>query len=206
LINALSRREVAIVSDEPGTTRDLVEVALDLDGVKVRLIDTAGLRQDVSSAVERIGIERATKKAAQADLVLMLAEGSAAPELTLPQGVPAVRVATKLDLGSDGKPAWAEFGISTLTGHGVGELVAVLAQYARQAAGSTDILPFRERHVGYLRACVQSVENALAMRDSGLEECAELLRVAAAQLGRITGATDVEELLGTIFSKFCIGK
>lgn len=205
LINAMARREVAIVSDEPGTTRDLVEVALELNGLKVRLIDTAGLRQHASSAVERIGIERATAKAAEADLVLALGEGSELPGQPLPADVPFLRVATKLDLAAGARPAWADLAISTATGEGVEQLVAAIAKHASDAAGEASQLPFKERHVAILRNCVELLKFALGAEE-GIETRAEYLRDAASQLGRITGASNVEELLGSIFSSFCIGK
>jgi tRNA modification GTPase len=221
LLNTLARREVAIVSDEPGTTRDLVELSLDLDGLKVRLTDTAGIRHGAGK-VEAIGIERAKQRAEAADLVLLLVDASAEagerPSLDNPN---IIHIWTKADLvpGEDIPIAPDEatgpgimarrptLKVSSLTGQGIGELLAVLGEKAKEAAGkSGDILPSRLRHVDLLNETAAYLDAALAGNDKDLELRADDLRLAADRLGRISGAVDVEDLLDVIFSQFCIGK
>lgn len=214
LLNALARRDAAIVSDEPGTTRDLVELALDLDGVKVRLTDTAGIRDDAGK-VEAIGIERARKRAETADLVLLLTDG-----LGVGSDIPAVvnpnviHIRTKSDLkdrwtaqGSDDAGAGQFLSVSSLTGEGIAALMDILGERAKQAAGdSGDVLPSRLRHVKLLDETAAYLGEALLASHRELELRADDLRLAADRLGRISGAVDVEDLLDVIFSQFCIGK
>lgn len=208
LFNALARREAAIVTDEPGTTRDLLEVVLDLNGVKVRVTDTAGLR-DAPGKVEAIGIEKAREKARTADLVLVL-EDLANPVAIgdMPAGIPALRIGTKADLLRDGQPAGAyDAAISTMDGTGLAELLAEIGRRAAAAIGDAgDILPSRLRHVDLLNETKRFLISALSGQDRGQELRAEELRLAADRLGRIVGAVDVEDLLDVIFSQFCIGK
>lgn len=200
LLNALAKRDVAIVSDEAGTTRDLIEVALDLDGVKVRVTDTAGLREG-SGKVERIGIDRARQRAAEADLVILLSD-------TGDWGAwdgQTLRVASKTDIRPvDGK---GDLAVSVRTGEGLDRLVEMLARRAGEAAGAGgEILPSRERHVALLRLCRTELLGAADGDRSGPEVRAEALRRAGDALGRLTGRIDVEDLLDVIFGEFCIGK
>ncbi|MBN9222023.1 MAG: tRNA uridine-5-carboxymethylaminomethyl(34) synthesis GTPase MnmE [Mesorhizobium sp.] len=210
LFNALARRDAAIVTDEPGTTRDLLEVVLDLGGLRVRLTDTAGLRE-AAGKVEAIGIEKAMAKADRADLVLLL-EDMATPKAVgpLPGAQPALRVGTKFDLvSSSATPDTVvryDLVISTVDGAGVEALLAEIGKRAASAAGSIgDVLPSRLRHVELLgetsRHLVRTMDSS-----AGQELRAEELRLAADRLGRIVGAVDVEDLLDVIFTQFCIGK
>lgn len=204
LFNALARREVAIVTDEPGTTRDLLEVILDLNGMMIRVVDTAGLRE-AAGKVEAIGIERARAKAGEADLVLLL-EDIAAPVSTgdIPAGVPLLRIGTKADLGAVPSREY-DLAISSTTGAGLSGLLDEIGRRATLAIGDMgDVLPSRLRHVELL-AEAQDFLSAAAMGLSQ-ELRAEELRLAADRLGQITGAVDVEDLLDVIFSQFCIGK
>lgn len=208
LLNALAQRDAAIVSDEPGTTRDLVELSLDLDGVKVRLTDTAGIREGAGK-VEAIGIDRARLRAESADLVLMLQDmtdtSASAPSTT---NVNVLRVGTKADLLAPGADVskWTRQ-VSSATGSGVRELLDLLSVWAVEAVGNSgDILPSRLRHVELLRSCASALGDALGGADQALELRADDLRRAADHLGRITGAVDTEDLLDVIFSQFCIGK
>lgn len=203
LLNALAKRDVAIVTEIAGTTRDLVEVALDLEGVKVIVTDTAGLRES-SDPVERIGIERALNAAARADLVLELnAPGGHSVERSALGDAPIIRVSTKADLHAgrgEGGPC-----ISAITGEGLPELVQDIARRAGAAARIDAVVPSRSRHVTLLSEGSGHIGRALSWQ-RGLELAAEELRLASISLGKIVGMTDVEELLGVIFSEFCIGK
>ena len=211
LFNALARRDAAIVTDEPGTTRDLLEVALDLGGLLVRLTDTAGLR-DAPGKVEAIGIEKARAKAGRADLLLSLQDLAAPKDAgPLPDVAPVLSVGTKLDL-LDEQAAQAaaesyDLVISAWNGTGVETLLAEIGRRAASDAGSMgDVLPSRLRHVELLgeanRHLLRATEDGLM----GQELRAEELRLAADRLGRIVGAIDVEDMLDVIFAQFCIGK
>ncbi|KRB29577.1 tRNA modification GTPase TrmE [Mesorhizobium sp. Root695] len=207
LFNALARRDAAIVTDEPGTTRDLLEVTLDLQGLRVRLTDTAGLR-DAPGKVEAIGIEKAKAKAHGADLLLLLRDVADPKDIgPLPTGTPALRVGTKLDLLESGSAGDYDIGISVRDGTGVEALLAEIGRRATEATGSVgDVLPSRLRHVELLGAANSHLLRAIDDRTAGQELRAEELRLAADRLGRIVGAIDAEDMLDVIFSQFCIGK
>jgi tRNA modification GTPase len=211
LFNALARRDAAIVTDEPGTTRDLLEVTLDLRGLRVRLTDTAGLR-DAPGKVEAIGIEKARAKAHGADLLLLLQDVADPRDIgSLPPTAPTMRIGTKLDLLENraAKDAGEDYDlvISVMSGAGVDELLAEIGQRAASAAGSVgDVLPSRLRHVELLGETNRHLLRATDGRTGGQELRAEELRLAADRLGRIVGAIDVEDMLDVIFSQFCIGK
>jgi len=205
LLNALAARDVAIVTEEAGTTRDLIEVPLDLGGVKVLVTDTAGLR-DNAGRVETVGIARARERAAEADLILSLTDLSAPVAVADRFGSVSIwTIGTKADLIGD-IPA-AEYGhaISVRTGLGLDRLMEALAAAATAAASVTGVLPSRLRHVELLSQCRMLLFSAV-VGGRALELRAEELRRAGDALGKIVGAVDVEELLGTIFSNFCIGK
>lgn len=205
LLNALAKREVAIVTDTPGTTRDLIEVSLDLQGIKVIITDTAGIRQ-TDDNVEIIGVRKALEAAEKADLVLKLFDQSA-DEIdstidTDPK--PILSVATKIDLGQH-QIRDCDYRISAITGEGLEQLVEGIASHAQTAATSTsNVIPTRLRHVTLLRTTRESILQACEAFEPELQ--AEELRHASDSLGKITGSVDVEELLGVIFSEFCIGK
>ncbi|QKC87818.1 tRNA uridine-5-carboxymethylaminomethyl(34) synthesis GTPase MnmE [Mesorhizobium sp. NZP2234] len=211
LFNALARRDAAIVTDEPGTTRDLLEVLLDLDGMRVRLTDTAGLR-DAPGKVEAIGIEKARAKADRADLLLLLEDiqslGDVGP---LPGTAALLRVGTKVDL-LDEQAAREAAGrydvvISAVKGTGVEALLSEIGRRAAEAAGDIgDVLPSRLRHVELLGEANCHLLRATDNGAAGQELRAEELRLAADRLGRIVGAIDVEDMLDVIFGQFCIGK
>jgi tRNA modification GTPase len=205
LLNYLAGRDVAIVSDEPGTTRDVLEVALDLRGVKVIVFDTAGIRAGAGK-VEAIGIDRARRVPAEADLVLALEDLSGGPRIDLPGSSPAARIGTKLDLVTDLRHA-PELCVSTVSGKGIDGLVAYLADAAAVAArpASEGIVPTRQRHIELVGAAVSAICASLD-ESRALELRAESLRQAGDELGRLTGAIHPEEVLGAIFSSFCIGK
>lgn len=203
LLNALARREAAITSSVAGTTRDVIEVRMDLGGLPVTLLDTAGLRES-SDAVETIGIARAIARAEAADLRIFLLDGEEVP-LGLTPTAEDLMVRAKADLngGTSGMLA-----VSGLTGQGLPELVAaVQARLSGRAAG--DGILIRERHRLAIGRAIRAIESAQdALKESGpeLELVAEHLRGATRALDSLTGRVDVEDLLDEIFSSFCIGK
>lgn len=207
LLNALARRDIAIVTEVAGTTRDVLSVDLSLAGFSVKLFDTAGLRE-TDELVEREGIRRARQVIADADLVLLLSEkpGYFRIDEVLPENVPVIRVATKVDRPL---PSWApsdaDIFLSTRTGEGMADLLTALQSHLPDLAGRTALaMPSRKRHVDCLRQASAALERSLISSD--LELRAEQLRQAGDALGRITGRVDVENLLDVIFSEFCIGK
>ena len=211
LLNRLARREAAIVSPHAGTTRDVIEVHLDLDGYPVTLIDTAGVR-DTHDPVEQEGVRRARDRARTSDLVLWLVDANdkTAP---LPQNedghAPVWIVRNKVDLiGGKGEGgAGAQFDISAAQGDGVPELIAALVAYAQDYFGAGEMaLVSRARHRTLLRETVEALDRAGRSAGSGDELLAEDLRIAIHSLGRLIGRVDVEDILDVIFREFCIGK
>lgn len=211
LLNRLARREAAIVSPHAGTTRDVIEVHLDLDGYPVTLIDTAGVR-DTHDPVEQEGVRRARDRARTSDLVLWLVDAndnSALPPKNDDDHAPVWIVRNKVDLvgGNGDGAARAQFDISASRGDGVSELVAALVTYARDYFGSGEMaLVSRARHRTLLRETVAALERAGRSADKGDELLAEELRIGIHSLGRLTGRVDVEDILDVIFREFCIGK
>jgi tRNA modification GTPase len=208
LLNALAGSDVAIVSDEPGTTRDLIEIKLDLGGFPVLVTDTAGLRE-TEAKVEKIGIGRALERAAAADLVLALTDLSdpVAPVLDVAEDGATLRVGTKSDLVAGSAAGDYDFIISTRTQEGFGALLGALTTRVELAAGNlADPLPTRRRHMELLVETSEEVDAAICEATAPLEVRAEYLRRASHSLGRITGDVDVEDILDVVFSQFCIGK
>jgi tRNA modification GTPase len=197
---------VAIISDEAGTTRDLLEVKLDLNGIPVYVTDTAGLRE-TESAVEKIGIERARERASEADLILLLEDMNDPIDVALNEpDVEIWRIGTKADLKKN-QLARCTFQISIKNGSGLDELLAALQSFAEERIGQiNDAVPTRQRHINLLRSTLTEIETAAERDDLPLELRAENMRRASQYLGRITGDVDVEEILDVIFSQFCIGK
>jgi len=221
LLNRIARREAAIVSPIPGTTRDVIEVHLDLGGYPVTLLDTAGIR-DSFDPVEQEGVRRARHRASEADLVLWVydATDGAAPSGARPLGESVTKwmIRNKVDLLSGGRRdesiVNSEFGISNIvfslsatTGLGVAEFLDQLRDYAKSYFGAETSLLTRERHRKALNLAQNALDRALAESLSGREDIvAEELRLAAQSLGRLTGQVDVEDILDVIFRDFCIGK
>jgi tRNA modification GTPase len=207
LMNALARREVAIVTDIAGTTRDVLHVDLDIDGFLVKLYDTAGLR-DTDEVVEREGIRRAEKIISEANLVLYLEDMTQEIQRPLPVGAAEVlRVGTKADIAAGVDATAYDLTISAVADAGLSALRSLMAErLGRQASGHSLAIPSRRRQRESLAACLKAIEAASASTSAGLDIRAESLRVAANALGRITGRVDVENLLDVIFSEFCIGK
>ncbi|MFN4353918.1 tRNA uridine-5-carboxymethylaminomethyl(34) synthesis GTPase MnmE [Parvibaculum sp.] len=205
LLNRLAKRDAAIVSGEAGTTRDVLEVRLDIGGVPVTLADTAGLRE-AGGEIEREGVRRALAMAEAADLRIVVAAPDAGGDFALARG-DDIRVFNKLDLAGE-VPAGA-IGVSALTGAGLERLEAALQDRIGAAFEAREHpVITRARHREGLRDCMVSLDRAGEALGRGLdaELVAEDLRLAARALGRITGRVDVEDLLDVIFRDFCIGK
>lgn len=218
LLNALAGEEVAIVTDIAGTTRDKIEHWVTIEGVPLRIVDTAGIRE-TSDTVEAKGIERTLDAASKADLVLHLVDASGRivdEENVLKRvmsvvrrGVPLVTVANKADEADPSRtPLPDEILISARTGAGLENLRRVLLESAGMSASTDGLFMARERHLDCLRRAQSHLEAALAMRTGFcmMELLAEELRLAGSALGEIRGETTPDDLLGMIFSKFCIGK
>jgi tRNA modification GTPase len=220
LFNRLARRDAAIVSPYAGTTRDVIEVHLDLDGYPVTLLDTAGIRKS-SEPVEQEGMRRALERAASADVVLWVVDRAGAdesrPEPGFGRDAEVWRVENKIELVGKNpvvkKGLNSEYGftywLSAGGGQGVDALETGLADYARLffAAAESGIVT-RARHRRAFEDTVAALDRALAEgKAAGREELiAEELRTAATTLGRLTGRVDVEDILAVIFRDFCIGK
>jgi tRNA modification GTPase len=210
LINALARREVAIVSPHAGTTRDVIEVQLDLDGYPVTVIDTAGVRE-TEDPVEQEGVRRARARAREADLVLWLvdAEHDRNPQEST---VPVWTVRNKIDLDPSAAEVlrWSgegEFKISAGRGDGLPELIRALIGFAQDYFGSSEGgLIGRERQRKLLQETAGMLQRSIEVVGEGEEFAAEELRAAAQSLGRLLGRVDVEDILGAIFKDFCVGK
>ncbi|MEP7452625.1 tRNA uridine-5-carboxymethylaminomethyl(34) synthesis GTPase MnmE [Phyllobacterium sp. SB3] len=206
LLNTLAGSEVAIVSDEPGTTRDLIEIKLDLGGITVLVTDTAGIR-DTKGTVEKIGIERALDRAETADLVLSLHDLTAPVQVDHGSAVNILRIGTKADLAVSTDSMGYDLLISTRTSTGIENLISLLSRKAAAAAGNlSDPLPTRRRHMELLHDANAELRLAIDDETAPLEVRAEYLRRASHYLGRITGDVDVEDILDVVFSQFCIGK
>ena len=222
LLNRLARREAAIVSPHPGTTRDVIEVHLDLDGYPLTLLDTAGIR-DSADPVEQEGVRRARDRAGAADLVLWLTDALAAGEaanavVQRPASAELWVLKNKIDLVSESVPKNESappknginrsFAISAQSGAGVDSLIGALSDFARDYFKATEsAIVTRARHRQAFEATIAALDRALGHRASGQEELiAEDLRAATTTLGRLTGRVDVEDILDVIFRDFCIGK
>jgi tRNA modification GTPase len=214
LMNQLARREVAIVSPHAGTTRDVIEIQLDLDGYPVTVIDTAGIRA-TDDPVEQEGVRRARARAAEADLVLWLVEDDS-HDHAVEGAAPVWMVRNKIDLNAlNGHEAtlgrtWGSsyFEISASRGDGLPGLTAALLGYAENYFGSGEGgLISRERQRTLLREAATLLRRSIdGAGDRGEELIAEDLRAASQSLGRLLGRVDVEDILDKIFREFCIGK
>jgi tRNA modification GTPase len=210
LMNQLARREVAIVSPHAGTTRDVIEVQLDLDGYPVTVIDTAGIRE-TEDPVEQEGVRRAKARAADADLVLWLTGPDAEAEQRAAGSAPVWTIRNKIDLSRDASVLEVgmdkTFAISARRGDGLPELINALVEFASEFFGASEgALVTRARQRDLLRRASDSLHRSLELVEEGEELAAEELRAAAYALGRLLGRVDVEDVLGAIFQKFCIGK
>jgi len=229
LLNALAGAELAIVTPIAGTTRDKVSETIQIEGVPLHVIDTAGLRADheASDEVERIGMARSWEAIGQADAVLFLhdltrvdnlayAQADAQIATRLPEGVPVVHVFNKADAGSLSpavqagvQPGGPVLALSARTGEGLQALRHTLLEIAGWQAAQEGVFIARQRHVQALRVAREHLQGAqahAALNDGALDLLAEELRLAHNALGTITGAFSADDLLGEIFTRFCIGK
>jgi tRNA modification GTPase len=216
LLNRLARRDAAIISPIAGTTRDIVEVHLDLGGYPVTLADTAGLR-DSADVIETEGVRRALARAGQADLRLLVFDGGIWPQRDAATvaliDANTIIVVNKSDLLTDKaqvNTGQTSIYVSARTGDGIDNLLAALAEKLdiHTARATTPPLT-RQRHRAALEETLGHLRRALAVaaRENHVPElCAEDIRLAVRALGRITGRVDVEDLLDIIFRDFCIGK
>lgn len=199
LLNALAGREAAITSEIAGTTRDVIEVRMEIAGLAVTLLDTAGLRE-TSDPVESIGVDRARRRAAAADLRLIL--GDPGPGVVVMEH--DIRIAAKADLGAAGPG----LPVSALTGQGVAELLDQIGvRLSARVAGSSTVT--NARHRAMLVSALSRLEPAVAGLRAGdalPELVAEDLRSAGLALDRLVGRVGVEDILGEIFTRFCMGK
>lgn len=211
LLNRLARREAAIVSEHAGTTRDVIEVAMDLGGYPVTLADTAGLRES-GDAIELEGVRRARRRGQSADLRVFVLDGQDAASQDAGRGVldrDTIVVFNKSDLGTTALQTPAEclaaYNISVKTGEGIDMLLQQLEEVVRERIGLVGQPALtRARHREALEHCLACLQRAL---EAPLPElAAEDIRLAVRHLGRITGRVDVEDLLDVIFRDFCIGK
>lgn len=217
LMNALAQNEVAIVTDIAGTTRDRIEHDIDLDGLLIHLIDTAGVRE-TDDPVEKIGVERTLQAVETADVVLTLVDGTDKTAVSdtaqtwirnrLREGVTEVLVMNKIDLGVDqGKIPDGAVCISAKTGEGIDALLEKLKKISVNGIDFEGNFSARTRHLTAIaKAKSHLIQVQESLQSMTLELVAEELRLALNELGTITGQILPDDLLGIIFSKFCIGK
>jgi len=216
LLNALAGTDAAIVTDIPGTTRDVLRERIQLDGMPLHIVDTAGLRED-ADVVEAEGIRRARKEFERADLLLLLSDASVADEQAMPEGLPSTlpvtRIRNKIDLsgetdGIDASNGRTLIRLSVKTGEGMDALRSHLKKVAGFQAQGADVFIARRRHLDALARAQAHLETGVAALESARagELLAEELRLAQHALNEITGEFSSDDLLGRIFSSFCIGK
>lgn len=201
LLNRLAGREAAITSEIAGTTRDVIEVRMEISGLPVTFLDTAGLRE-TNDRLEQAGIDRALDRARAADLRVFLIDRKAVPMLR--KGPEDLLVLGK----SDTRPGGDALAVSGRTGAGVSELIALIGEILSRRVASAGVL-VRERHRLAVTAAIAALAEARAevvRSDSRVELAADHLRIAVRALDRLIGRVDVDDLLGEIFASFCIGK
>ena len=212
LLNLLSKRDVAIVSDEKGTTRDIIEVYLNLDGYPVILADTAGIRESENN-IEKKGIELAINRSKESDLNLIIIDNSSMQvdkKILDLINQDSIVVLNKSDLSSDNSGEYKNNGIliSVKNNKNIDKLIDLIKdKLSKKIIDTKNILVSRERHRNKLNLCLLELEKFLKKKQSKeIELAAEDLRMATRHLGAIIGKVDVEEILGSIFKDFCIGK
>lgn len=213
LINRIAGRDIAIVTEQPGTTRDALETTIIINGVAVTVTDTAGLRT-AEDTIERLGITTALERVESADIIWFIEDMTAADPWSDPSLALVLnkhrdriwRIGNKLDVAGGDLTRWP-YRISAKTGEGINDLLAELQNVIAEQYSSliSRMVPARRRQIQHLKACRDALRDALDDSQEA-EIIAEHLRRASNELGRITGEIDVEDLLDVIFSQFCIGK
>ncbi len=207
LINALVQRELAIVSPVAGTTRDVIETPLALDGIAMRFSDTAGLRGESADDIEMIGIDRAKAAVAAADILLWLGRPKEAPAHPRTILVAAQADRWRGDAAAEAEAAWCDLVLSARTGEGMEQLHRMIVEMARTLLPREGEAALRQRQRAALTEAKQWLEVEPGSREaSDLILLAERLRLASGALDRITGRAGVEDMLDTLFGRFCIGK
>jgi tRNA modification GTPase len=207
LMNAIAGRDVAITSPFAGTTRDPIEVAIDLKGYPVILVDTAGIRE-TADPIEQEGVRRALERAENADLTLWLDDGRPAEARGAPGSMLVVRTKRDLDaLAKGGSTGGDQFAISAKTGEGIDALLDAIADRAigAMSSGEPAVLTLARHREAFLSAR-RALDAVLACEVIEAELAAEAFRSAAAAMDRVVGRIGVEEVLGQIFSRLCVGK
>ncbi len=203
LLNAIAQREAALVSSIAGTTRDLIEVSVVFFGELVTFVDTAGIRE-TSDELEELGIRRALSAIDQADLVIELHDAIAVVEPSTSVGA-TLRVATKRDLIASGSADFPFF-ISTKTGEGLPHLFDAIRKHIAELPHGSGVIT-RQRHAEALKLTLAILSDIMSSNpDTPIEILADYLRLAGRELGRLVGHFGVEDVLGSLFSSFCIGK
>jgi tRNA modification GTPase len=216
ILNALAGRSAAIVSDEAGTTRDIIQIRLDLGGVPATILDTAGIR-DESGKIEAEGIRRSVEAAGFANLVLVILDGSdpawpaACDKIDQLTGQPKFYILNKADQGLSAPNATASGDMMSISAKDPADIEKLIEKLAKLLVplnhSDASVIITRQRHRHAMQEAHDALGRALGHDFQHVPEmAAEDFRIAAVALGRITGEIDVEELLGSIFSAFCIGK
>ena len=198
LLNAIAGQEKAIVTDFPGTTRDLIEVPLALEGLPLVLIDTAGLRE-TTDQVEAIGVARASVLAERADLLLWLGEPAAAPDHPR-----LIRIHAKSDLAERRDVPQGSIGVSSVSGNGISELLSHVRDGAKALLPGEDAIALNRRQAEHIAEAAAALRDAAASSDFIF--IAEHLRLARSAFDRLTGRAGVEDVLDALFARFCLGK
>ena len=206
LLNRLAGQERAIVTPIPGTTRDVLREPVQIEGVPLTLVDTAGLRVSTDH-IEQLGVERARQELAAADIVLVVAEATTEPAQAadIPGDGMHLFVFNKVDLHPEFAPRDGTLAVSALTGAGIEQLRKAILQAAGWSSGGESTFLARERHLRALASCAEHLACAAA-EGNYWDLFAEELRLAHDDLSSITGVFTSDDLLGEIFSRFCIGK
>ncbi len=204
LINYLSNKKAAIVTEEEGTTRDIIEVTMDLEGFPVILNDTAGIR-NTNSEVEKIGIKKALEKAGSSDLILVLSDNEDFSYPELKSKCKKILVHTKSDLRATSKKNI--YNISVKEDIGVSRLIKIIVNHLKSLVPKEDLILTRERHIVAVKKSICALNDLLKFDlNINPELASENLRITAKEIGSITNIIDVEEVLDDIFGSFCIGK
>ncbi|AGA63993.1 GTPase and tRNA-U34 5-formylation enzyme TrmE [Liberibacter crescens BT-1] len=206
LFNALAKRDVSIVTNIPGTTRDILTLDLDLDGYLVKILDTAGIHE-TDDKIEKEGIRRAQLAIKEVDLVLLLKEISSDLKVDfIPKNIDVLFIGTKNDLHHEIDEDYDQT-ISIVTGEGLNDLINKIKNIIDNKFREVSmVIPSQKRHLEHLSQVSFHLDNVFNQKECGLDIVSENLRLAAVSLGKITGSIDIEQLLDVIFSKFCIGK